>query len=178
MTPHILPSYLLLLILILSACGGNDDVNARVVYLSLDDRTISVGESSVVSLGLEYNGSKNGPFDSADDISLVVRLPAGTKFREGTAEIQRSFEDKGITPNITNCIVSGEEYLNFRLDGDDLISGTNPSGSSEAEVTLTLDAIRPFDVGVIQAKADRDELVFACGAYFSSDAEDSIQVVP
>ena len=163
--------------LIFTACGSDsDDVRARVINSSLSERVLQVGQGTVLTLGLEYENSIQLPFESSEDISLVVKIPAGLTYREGTAEIQRVVDDKGVNPRIENCLLNGEQFLYFRLDGDDLDQGRDPSGSADVEITLTLDAVAARGIGVIEAAADRDTPLFDCGSFFASDIEESIQV--
>ncbi len=166
-----------LLTLSLASCGDSDgDSNSRVVNAELSDNVIQVGESSVFRMGLEYSG-RSGLFNNPDDISLVVLVPAGLSYKNGTAEIQRSIEDKGVDPVVTNC-ATGEQYLDFRLDGDDLVQGSDPSGSADVEVSLTIEATSPVGIAILQATADRNQPLFSCGSLFAGDVEESIQIVP
>lgn len=163
--------------LTLISCGDNDgNGNSRVVNAELNQNTIKVGESSVFRMGLEYSGTRK-PFKNPPDISLIVLVPPGLSYRNGTAEIQRSVKDIRVNPVVTNC-ETGEQYLDFRLDGDDLVQGSKPSKNADVEVSLTIDGIQPVGIVNLQAKADRNLPLFSCGSKFSSDVEESIQVLP
>jgi hypothetical protein len=171
--------YSTLLLLFLVSCGDDlDSVNARVVNSSLSERVLRVNQSAILTLGLEYENSDGLIFDRSSDISLVVKIPAGLIYREGTAEIQRLIDDKKITPTIVSCNSSGEQFLNFRLDSDDLDEGRDPSGSADVEIKLTLDAIAVTGVSLVEAVADEDTPLFSCGSFFANDVQETIQVIP
>ena len=174
---NFLSSIFLVSALSLNSCdSSSSNTNSRIVDSSLSDRAIQVGQSSVLSLGLTYNQA-NLPFSGSHDVSLIVRLPSTVRFREGTAEIQRIISDKVVTPIITNCTSSGEQFLDFRLDGDDLSNAKDPSGLADVEIRLTIDAVKSSGIQVIEAIADKDTPLFSCGESFPNDIEESIQVV-
>jgi hypothetical protein len=158
----------------LFGCGADDDdIVARVVDLFLDDRRLSTGDSTV--LRAQFVFSSDRVFGDNDDIFLVVQVPPELSFREGSAEVQGRF-DEDVSPRITDCGPGQETYLRFRLDDEDLAIASNPSGSADAELALTLDAQIPGAVIVISAAADNDEIPFDCGEPFLFDRQVSMEI--
>lgn len=161
-----------------SACGGDsdDDVVARVVDMFLDDRSISVGEETV--LRIQFRFSEDRVFDDRDGIYLVIQVPAELSFREDSAEIQNDFNDEDVSPLITDCGEGQEKYLRFRFDDEDLRNAGDPSGSADAELALTLDAAQAAELVVISAVAADSEIPFGCEQAFLSDRETSMRIAP
>lgn len=169
---------LFLPILILISCdSSNDSFDPSVINTSLDENQLVVGDSTILKIGLDYDRNGNRIFDRPDDVSLVVKLPAGVRFRTGTAEIQGVSDDEVVRPVVTNCDVSGEQFLDFDIDGDDLVSARDPSGAAEAEIRLTIDAASQTQgIVFISAQADNNNVLYACGSAFASQSDSSIQV--
>jgi len=178
-TPNTLLSYLMLVSLpLLSSCGDSfDSDDTEVREISLKDNTLRVNESTIVTIGLDYDREFSNPlFSDSEDVYLVVRLPRGIRFRSGTSEIQGfGDDDKRITPTITNCL-NGDQYLDFIIDGDDLAEGRDPSGDSDVEITLTIDAVAPSGLGIIQARADDSTVLYGCESIFASDEDEQVLV--
>ena len=159
----------------MAGCGSSDDnVVARIVELFLDDRTISIGESTV--LRSQFRFSEDRIFNDRDEISVVIRIPAEVSFREDSAEIQGDFDDEDVSPLITDCGVGQEKFLRFEFDDEDLSGAQNPDGSADAELALTLDAVSSGEAIVISAAADNDGVPFSCGGTFLADEETSMTI--
>ncbi len=163
--------------LLLSGCSGSDDdnsgISARVIDLLLDDDTIRVGEGSV--LRSYFSFSSDRVFDDGANVVVVVRLPNGVTFRDGSAEIQRPLDDDSVGAQITNC-PTGEQFLLFDLDSNDLDAAENPSGDADAELSLTVDGVAETTAVDIQVIARENTVNFQCGAPFAADRAVSIVV--
>lgn len=163
----------------LSACGGDDDNSglvAQIIEMFFTDDTIRVGEGTVLHVLFSYSSDR--VFDENEMVSVVVRLPAETTFRNGTAEIQRPADDESVGAQIFDCPASGEQFLLFDLDENDLATAGNPDGDADAELTLTVDALLANPDARIQATARENGVPFACGEPFIADMEASLAIVP
>lgn len=168
---------ILLAVTLLGACNSDDEnsgISARIVEFFLDDNTINVGESTV--LRSRFTFSANRVFDDGEHVMLVIRLPIEVAFRTGSAELQRPIDDRSVGAQITDCPETGEQFLLFNLDDNDLRTVGNPEGEADAELALTIDAVTPAQAAIIQGVAQNNTVIFSCGEPFISDRDLAIQI--
>ena len=161
----------------LTACNSDNDnsgISARIVEFFLDDNTIAIGESTV--LRTRFTFSADRVFDDGEHVMIVIRLPQEVGFRVGSAELQRPISDRDVGAQITNCPDTGEQFLLFDLDDNDLLTVTNPDGEADAELSLTVDALTATPSTIIQGIAQNNTVLFSCGAPFISDRDLAIQI--
>ena len=170
-----------LLALATISCGGGDDFpffdnDTEVKDISVDDRSLNIGQGTVVRTKFSFD--ENDVFSDDDNVSVVIRLPEQLKFRLNTAEIQESGEDEEVGAQVFNC-PTGEQYLLFDLDENDLSGAEDPSGDADAELTLTVDAFSLSLSGVvIEATASSNGPDFACGEAFESEESEVVVINP
>ena len=165
--------------LALASCGDSDDIfdnddSAEVEDLRLDDSTLSLGEATV--LRTEFSYSSDGLFNDGERAVVVIRLPQEVRFREGSSEIQRPIDDNSTGAQVVDCD-SGEQYLLFDLDDNDLARAENPSGDADAELSLTVDSVAAGSQVIISARARENSVFFQCGQPFDSDRDVVLTIV-
>lgn len=159
----------------LSACGTESDTeaDARVVDIFLEDSTIDVGDATVVRVDFRFDSS--AVLDDGDNVRLVVRLPEGIQFRDGTAELVTLFGDDRIGAQVTNCSLSGESYLLFDMDEFDLDDVADIDGEADARLKLTIDAVARTGVEAIGATANNSQVPFSCGDFFVAEEATAVE---
>ena len=164
-------------LILTSGCGGSGDGHddslggAQVENIDSQDRTLEVGEGTVVAADFNFNFAY---VDDGGHVFVVVHLPAGLALREGTSEIEKNDDDR-VGAEVTPCI-SGESYLVYDLNFDDLAGAQPPSRDAAARLKFTVDAISSNPGAIIEASADSDLPVFSCTRTFLSDAATAIDV--
>ncbi|MCC6952540.1 MAG: hypothetical protein IT290_00330 [Deltaproteobacteria bacterium] len=158
-------------------CSGGDDDDdfggGGVTRVRIDDRTLSVGEGTVVAVDFEFD--RQDIFIDDDNVVVVVRLPGQLRYRDDTSEIDGVGSDDGVGARVTEC--AGETYLEYDLDRFDLDDAANPDGSADARLTLTVDAVSPGASVEIEAVAEENGVPYSCGAAFLSDESEFVSVV-
>jgi len=162
-----------------AGCSGSDDENsglaAQVTSLELNDNLIFVGDGTVLETAFSFSSSL--VFDDNVNVEVVVRIPEGAEFRGGTAEIQVPAADNDVGAQIFNCTDTGEQFLVFDLDENELLLAENPSGDADAELTLTIDAISAGTDLPIQAAASSSGVRFTCGEPLAFDQQTFLTIV-
>lgn len=172
---------LLLLALSVGSCSSDSDddddffEDADVIDLSVEDSNIEVGEGTV--LAVEFSFDADRVFNDGDNVVVVVKLPEGLEFRDGTSEIDGVDGDDSLGAQIVRCSGSNETYLIFDMDEFDLDNASNPPGDADAVLTMTVDGVAPVDFETIEATAGDNEPLFECGERFISDEQAAITVV-
>lgn len=163
---------------LVAGCGGDDEFDigdggdTEIRDISFQDEVINVGEGTVAFFEFDFD---NFDVQRGDDIFLTVRLPAGTSFRDDSAEIDGSFDDdERVRPTITQCGATGETFLFFTLDDSDLGS-SDSSFSSDATLKLTIDANRPGQ-GLVAANASESFELPDCDRVFESEEVETLTV--
>jgi hypothetical protein len=168
---------LLALSLIVGCCSCGSDSDsfgyARVENLAAADRSLSVGEGTALAADFSFD---RGSVADGDRVFLIVQLPPGFEYRDGTSELETTSGDKKIGPQLTTCDATGESYLLYDMDRFDLENTLAPSRNAEARLKFTIDAVQRVDVGVVRAYADSDRPIFGCGQDFITDEEVAIEV--
>ena len=154
------------------AFDGDDDVG--VIRVRADDEVVRVGDETVIRIRFEF--SSDDVFNDDDDVFLVVRLPREVTFRNDSSEIQSFFGDEDVDAIVTRCDDTGETFLSYRLDDNDLDRAEDPSGDADAELAFTVDAVMTGDDEVISAAANDNPIAFDCGS-FIPDASELLTVV-
>jgi hypothetical protein len=172
--------FLLLALIVCSVSCGKNSVfgngrNSNVVEIGSDDGVIRVGESTVIRVDFEY--SFNEVFDDGENVIVLVRLGAELRLREGTSEIQGNFGDESVGAQVTNCD-TGEQYLLFDLDDNDLSGAEDPFGEGDAELSFTVDAVVENPNAVIDALATNNSVFFECGGTFRGEEVTVVTVLP
>lgn len=166
------------------SCGGGDDDpfffddgDTEVEDIFTDDNNLRVGEATVVRTRFSFDNED--VFGDDESVSVIVRLPSELRFRLATAEIQEvGSDDNEVGAQVFNC-PTGEQYLLFELDDNDLSGAEDPSGDADAELSLTVDAVSPALSGaVISALASRNSFGFNCGDVFESEDADVVIINP
>jgi hypothetical protein len=128
----------------LGSCSGDDEDDdpdffddAEVVDLSLEDSTIEVNEATILAVEFSFDFSR--VFDDDENVVIVVRLPEGIEFRDGTSEIDGIDGDEEVGAQIVRCSGSDETFLIFDMDRFDLDDASNPPGDADAVLTLTIE---------------------------------------
>lgn len=152
---------LLCLGLLLSACSGDsdDDTDARVREISIGAQIIAVGEQRGVDL--EFDFSSESIFSDDDSVAIVVLLPAGVSYVDGSGEVDGNFDDEDVNPQQTRC-EDGSSILFFDLDDNDLGDAKDPSGGADGR--LEFDIIGTDAVGEVnlEARADYNQSSASC----------------
>lgn len=148
--------------------GDNDNFESpEVTDMDLEDETIAAGEGTV--LAVEFSFDRANIFDDNDEVVVVVRLPNGITYREGTAEIDEDAGgDNDISPEITLCS-DGTTFLRFSLDENDLQSAENPDGDGDARLTMTIDSLRSLGSVILEGRADENSAPFGCSGSFLAE---------
>ena len=146
--------------------GDNDFFDAEVTDLDVHDEAIHLGEGTVVRAAFGFDN--RAVFEDHDNVALVVKLPAGLSYREGTAELHNETGDDSIGAQITQC-PDGTTFLLFDMDRHDLNDLEDPSGDALGDLTLTVDGnfTGPW---LIEARARQDVVFFGCNQVFNNDA--------
>ena len=153
----------------LSACGGSSDsdTSASITTLSAGPSVLRVGEGSVLKVGLSF--SAGDTFLDNDRVNIVVRLPAGLAFDEGSAEIDRPIDDENLAPTSINPCPDGSSFLSFSLNQQDLLLATNPTGNTDAEITMQINETSALGSVIVAAAAGVNGVAFSCSSQFSGD---------
>lgn len=165
--------FFVVLILTQMNCGGSGDssggdVNAIIV----DDSVINVGGASVVQV--EFSFDADEVFNHSREVIIVLHLAPGIVFHPGSGEVDiPGGNDLPASGQITNCN-TGDSFVLFNLNKQDLLTADNPSGDADARLTLTIDAIAP-GTSTIEGEAG-DVATFACGQEFNAQATAIIEV--
>jgi len=173
------PLFVLLLILLClsSGCGssGSDDNDddffndAEVTDVVVRDPVIREGDGTVVAVEFAFDPDR--VFNDGDNIKVVVKLPPGVVYRDGTAEIDGLDDnDDKVGPQFASCPDTDELFLLFDLDEFDLDEATNPPGDGDAVVTLTIDGVANTDFATIDASAGNNLPPFSCGNFFGQES--------
>lgn len=163
---------------IVSGCGSDNDdssgpLDVQVVDVGIEQSVLIVGEASVIDVEFSFDAGQ--VFDDGRTVDVLVLLPAGVAFREGSSEIDVvGGDDDDVGAQVLSCPTTGETYLLFSLDENDLDVAENPDGNADARLTLTVDAVAPT-VTSIGARAD-EVAIFACGGPFVADAAVALQI--
>lgn len=164
----------------LVGCGGDDDddddftgENAEVVELGAEDTSLRVGDATVVRTDITF--SDDEVFNDNRSVVVVVKLPAGLRFREGTAEVQGSGGDEQIGARVSRCS-NGETFVEFEVDDDDLDFAENPDGDADGRITFTVDAVSVQGLVNIEGRAGYDSLFYTCDQQFLSDTATIISI--
>lgn len=155
---------------------NNSDISSsRAVDIELQDRTLQVGEGTV--LQVDFSFDTGDVLNGNDNVVVTVRLPAGLSLRSGTSEIDggSNSDDEGVGAQITQCS-NGDTFLVYDLDRFDLDKAANPSGDADARLKLTIDADDIVRNGIIEARADSSAF-FTCDGLFLSDVRTGINVL-
>ena len=152
-------------------CGseGDDDnfESPEITDMDLEEEAIRPLEGTV--LAVEFSFDRSNVFDDNDEVAVVVRLPNGIIYREGTAEIDEdSGGDNGVNPETTLCS-DGTAFVRFNFDENDLSGAEDPDGDGDARLTLTIDALRVLGSAVIEARADENSAPFGCNGSFLAE---------
>lgn len=154
---------LIALIVGITGCGSDNDNEsdggAEVKILSIEQDILRVGTASVVSV--EFSFSSDDVFDDNRDVDVVVHLPSTLNYRLGSGDLKRPIDDNSVDPSITVC-ANGDSYLSFNLGGSELFDATNPDGDADAELRLTVDAVRSGTGFPLDASAQNDGVPFDC----------------
>ncbi len=171
---------ILFFVCLLAGCGGDDDDSfvgfpIQVTKMDLGDETLRVGDGTV--LFTEFSFDFDDIFFFGDHVALAVRLPNGVAYRSGTAEIDGAGGDIRVTPRVVSC-GSGVQFLEFDLDADALDGASDPGGDSDAQLKLTVDAVSNVGNVSLEARAERDRVLFSCSEDFLADDSVFLTVVP
>lgn len=143
-----------------AGCSGDsdDDTDAEVREIAVDDRALTIGEEYGVDL--DFSFARDSVFDDGDRVSIALQLPAGVAFVEGSSRID-GFDDESVTPFVTGCS-DGSSILFFDLDEDDLRGAEDPDGSADGRLELEIIGLALTDAVSIQARADYDGTFASC----------------
>ncbi len=165
-------------LLFLTACGSDSEDffgDTQVETLSVNDSTIQLGEGTV--LAVEFSFDENRVLSGGKNVRLVVKLPAELRYRDETAEIEEDFSDRKIGAQVTRCAATGESYLLFDMDDNDLENASTPGNGADAKLKLTIDGISRAQFTVVAAQAREATPLFACGENFISDEQIAVSVL-
>ncbi|MBX7137903.1 MAG: hypothetical protein K1X83_07970 [Oligoflexia bacterium] len=167
----------LTLMLGLNGCGGDSNggsADSTVTRIDVETPILNVGQSTVVKTRFSF--SANDVFDDGEIVAVVLRLPAGLAFRDSSAELDLvGGPDDPVGALLANCN-TGESFLVFNLDANDLVFARNPNGNADAELKLTADALAATQPGsAILARADA-LAAFQCGLAFDAEASAPVEV--
>ncbi len=159
------------------ACGGGSDSafsgGANVVKISMRDSSLSRGDGTVVSVDFAYDADT---LYEGEDLVLVVKLPKEVEYRDGTAEVDGVVEDDKVGIQILNCAESGESYIVFDLDKNDLDTADDPSGDADARVKFTIDTKAATLHSFIGARSEFKGVFFSCSQVFISDSQTTFSI--
>ena len=146
--------------------SNSDAFDAEVTKLEVDKNVIDLGDGTVVTAGFTFD--TDSVFRDGENVIMVVQLPAGLSYRHGTAEIDDEIGDQDIDPEVIEC-PSGESYLSFNMNDNDLDDLNDPSGEAIGNLMFTVDgnAVGPW---LIQARARQEVVFYGCNQAFNSDA--------
>jgi len=154
---------LLFIIVVLTGCDDENGSSAYMVDISASNTNLRVGDGVVLYMDFYY--SENKVFDDHDDVNVVVKLPNGVIYRNGTAELDGDRDDRSVDPQVTTC-ADGESYLFFPMDRYDLQYAKDPSGTANARLKLTVDGVLPVGVVFVEVTPSHQQIHYACGGQF------------
>lgn len=164
-----------------AGCGDDDDDDdngirpeSRVVNIFLDKSVIPVGDTAVVNVDVTFDS--DSVFDDNENVVVVVQLPNGIAYVNDSSEIQGITGDSGVGAQVTNCASTGEAFLLYDLDENDLDTAENPDGDADARISFTIQGAASTGPQTIQANAGDNAVIFTCGQPFASDAQAAVAV--
>lgn len=176
-------SLALFLALAMTGCGDDDDDEdgggfndpASVVNLTIDKGILARGEQAVVTVETTFDAENI--FDDGSNLVIVVRLPNGVVYVGETSEIDTIVDDRGVGAQVTTCAGTGETFLLYDLDENDLDSAENPGGDADMRLTLTVQGAATTGPVTIDAAAEENTQFFACGQPFSAERQAAVSVL-
>jgi hypothetical protein len=167
-------------LVVTAGCGGDGDDDQddtddtiNVTRVDFENGAISNGEQSVVSVDFSYDAEE--VFEDGVHAMIVVKLPPQLQYLPESSEIDGIGTDEGVGAQVTTCSTTGETYLLYDLDENDLDLAENPDGDADARLTLTVTAVAPGNATIV-ARGDLTGL-FACDVSFAADAGGSITIL-
>ncbi len=162
----------------LTACSsGSSDpgTNARVDNLNLEDHTVLQGQDT--TLDIEFSFATDRIFDQQESVIIALKLPTGIDFVSGTSSVDSAIGGVSVDPEARLPCLDGGELLSFNLDSNDLRGARDPSGPSDARLTLGVNAgVNSPGNGVIESRAGYERAVGACDESFVGEAAVVISV--
>ncbi|MGI6524993.1 MAG: hypothetical protein ACOX2O_06875 [Bdellovibrionota bacterium] len=165
---------LLLLPLLFSACGGDDDDfwedgrrNVKEVYIGSD--AIQLGTDVRVDVYFETETE----FGSPKDLQLVIKLPPALMYRVGTSKLYFSNHNKDTrSPDYVTECDDGTSYMFYDLDDDDDLGWV---AIDRYDMSFYAIGVERSEMAVISARAGK-YLHFSCDSEFHPQEASSVAV--
>lgn len=159
-------------------CAEDDeyfgDGTTEVVEIASEDSTIPEGGATILKFNFLYD--QNSVFKDDGEVTLVVKLPRQLTYRDNSGEIDGpGSRDKDEDPIVKRCS-SGESFLVFTFDENDLDDAQPPSDGADAQLKMTVDAVASGQFVPVEARADEDTVLYSCAQVFNYDEQDVLTV--
>lgn len=140
--------------------GGSSDDHKPVTVTDIftDDPSVVVGDD--VDLTVQFSFANEAVVDNHHTVVVVVRVPNGLTFENGTARIDEIGGNDKVIPGIEVC-GNGDTFLTFVLEKNVLENASDPDGSADAKLIMALRGTHSARV-IIDAEAGYDEIAGSC----------------